>query len=128
MTVENLRQAMKVRREVLGNEYVDKALTSTTEFTKPYQEMATEYCWGTVWGRKELDRKSRSLITLAILTANGQSKELQNHVRGAINNGCTPEEIREVFIHATVYCGLPAGGIALRAATEVLDEMARPKG
>src|ERR1700682_4132814 len=118
MTHENLQQAMKVRREVLGDEYVDRALASTTEFTKPYQELATEFCWGTVWGRKELDRKSRSLITLGILPANGQSKELQNHVRGAINNGCTPEEIREVFIHAMVYCGLPAGGIALRAATE----------
>jgi alkylhydroperoxidase/carboxymuconolactone decarboxylase family protein YurZ len=116
--------AQTIRREVLGDEYVDRATAAVNELSEPYIEMATLYAWGMVWSRTELDRKSRSLITMAMLAALGHTRELRTHVRGAIRNGCTPTEICEVFIHASAYCGLPAAGVALRTAFEELGDVA----
>ena len=114
-------QGMAIRREVLGDEYVDKALETSTEFNKPMQEYVTENCWGAIWGREGLPRQTRSLINLGILTALRASTELKAHVRGALRNGCTSEEIQEVLLQAAVYCGVPAGIEAFRSAKEVID-------
>ncbi len=121
---DSLYQAgLKTRREVLGGEYVDAALKNADEFNKPLQELVTQYCWGDVWNRPGLDRKTRSLLNLAMLTALNRPHELRVHVRGAINNGVTKAEIREVFLHAGVYCGVPAAVDSFRSAKEVLNEM-----
>jgi 4-carboxymuconolactone decarboxylase len=113
---------MDVRRDVLGAEHVERSLQSATAFTRPVQELVTEYCWGAVWSRPGLERRSRSMINLAMLTALNRGHELGVHVRGALNNGVTPEEIREVLLQATVYCGAPAGLEAFRIAETVLAE------
>jgi len=113
---------MDVRKEVLGADHVERSLQSATAFTRPVQELVTEYCWGAVWSRPGLDRRSRSLINLAMLTALNRGHELGVHVRGALNNGVTPEEIREVLLQATIYCGAPAGLEAFRIAETVLSE------
>jgi 4-carboxymuconolactone decarboxylase len=115
-------QGLATRRQVLGAEYVDKALDGATPFTRPMQELVTEYCWGAVWSREGLDRRTRSLINLGMLTALNRSHELAGHVRGALNNGCTEEEIQETLLQAAVYCGMPAGLEAFRVAERVLDE------
>ncbi|MBF0531421.1 MAG: 4-carboxymuconolactone decarboxylase [Deltaproteobacteria bacterium] len=115
-------EGMKVRRDVMGAEYVDKALAQTTEFTQPLQELVTEYCWGAIWARPGLPRKTRSLINLAMLTALNRSHELKLHMAGALRNGCTKEEIMEVLLQTAVYCGLPAAIDAFRVAKEVLAE------
>ena len=112
---------MQVRREVLGDEYVDKAMNAATEFTQPMQDLVTENCWGEIWTRKALPRKTRSLITIATLAALKAPNELKGHVRGALRNGCTVEEIQEVLLQSAVYCGVPAGIDAFRAAKEVID-------
>lgn len=117
-----LDEGLAVRRAVLGAEHVDRSLANATAFARPMQELVTEYCWGAVWGRPGLDRKSRSLINLAMLTALNRGHELRVHLRGALNNGVTPEEIREVLLQAAVYCGAPAGLESFRAAEEVLRE------
>lgn len=116
---------LAVRREVLGSQWVDPQLekAKTDDFTRAIQEHVTEYCWGMVWTRPGLDRKTRSMLNLAILTTLGKMTELKGHVRGAINNGCTVEEIKEVLLHATVYAGVPAGVDAFRNAKEALDAM-----
>jgi 4-carboxymuconolactone decarboxylase len=113
---------MDVRKDVLGAEHVERSLRSATAFTRPVQELVTEYCWGAVWSRPGLERRSRSMINLAMLTALNRGHELGVHVRGALNNGVTPEEIREVLLQATVYCGAPAGLEAFRIAETVLAE------
>ncbi len=115
-------KGLKIRREVLGAEYVDKSLANANEFTQAFQEVTTEWCWGYAWGRPGLDRKTRSMLNLAMLTALNRSPEIKLHVRGALNNGVTVEEIKEVLLHATVYCGIPAGLDAFKAANEVLKE------
>lgn len=115
-------QGLQTRREVLGREYVDRALDGVTEFTAPIQKLVTEYCWGAVWTRDGIDRKTRSLLNLGMLTALNRQHELAAHVRGAVNNGCSPVEIREVLLQAAIYCGLPAALDAFRTAQEVLDE------
>jgi len=115
-------KGLKVRREVLGAEYVDKSLANANEFTQAFQDIATEWCWGYAWTRSGLDRKTRSMLNLAMLTALNRSPEIKLHVRGALNNGVTVEEIKEVLLHATVYCGIPAGLDAFKAANEVLKE------
>jgi 4-carboxymuconolactone decarboxylase len=120
MGVSGFDEGLAIRRAVLGDEYVDRALASADEFSRPFQEFVTEYCWGGPWTRPALDRKTRSMITLGILTALSKTKEIETHVRGALNNGCTPDEIREVLLHATVYCGVPAGVDAVRAAQPVI--------
>jgi 4-carboxymuconolactone decarboxylase len=121
MRSEKYKAGMAVRREVLGDEYVDRALASATEFTKPLQDLVTENCWGEIWARGVIPKKTRSLITIATLAALRASTELKGHVLGALRNGCTVEEIQDVLLHATVYCGVPAGVEAFRAAKDVID-------
>lgn len=116
--------ASQVRREVMGDAFVDRAMQNTTEFTQPLQDFINQHAWGSVWERQGLTRKERSLITLAALTALRASGELRGHVRGAYNNGCSPEEIREALLHCAVYAGVPAASEATRVAKEVLDEIA----
>lgn len=112
-----------VRREVMGDEYVDRSLNNANELTQPLQDFINDHCWGAVWTRSELDRRTRSLVTLGMLAALKAPQELKGHVRGALNNGCTVEEIREVLLHSAVYCGAPAAQEAFRAAREVLDSL-----
>ena len=121
MSGEKYVQGMAVRREVLGDEYVDKAISGATDFTKPLQDLVTENCWGEIWTRSAIPKKTRSLITIATLAALKVPTELKAHVRGALRNGCTVEEIQEVLLHATVYCGVPAGVEAFRAAKDVIE-------
>lgn len=116
-------EGLKLRREVLGAEYVDKSLANANDFTMAFQRITTEWCWGYAWGRPGLDRRTRSLLNLAMLTALNRAAEIKLHVRGAINNGLTVDEIKEALLHATVYCGIPAGLDAFKAANEVLTEM-----
>lgn len=115
---------LTVRREVMGDAFVDRALGNATEFSQPLQAFVNEHAWGGVWTREGLDRKTRSLITLAALTALKCPQELKGHVRGALNNGCTVEEIREALLHCAVYAGVPAAIDAFRAAQEVIDAQA----
>ena len=115
-------QGLEVRRAVLGREHVDRSLEQSSEFMRPMQELVTEYCWGAVWTRPGLDRRTRSLLNLGMLTALGKSHELGAHVRGALTNGCSEEEIQEALLQASIYCGVPAGLEAFRVAERALDE------
>ena len=121
MNSEKYIQGMMVRREVLGDAYVDKAINSVIDFTRPLQELVTENCWGEVWTRDVLPKRTRSLITIATLAALKAPTELKAHVRGALRNGCSEEEIQEVLLQSTVYCGVPAGIEAFRAAKEAIE-------
>ena len=112
----------RTRREVLGDEHVDRAQARATEFTKPFQDFITRYAWGEVWNRPGLDRRQRSMITLAALTAVRAEGELELHVRAALRNGLTPEEIAEVLLHTAVYAGVPAANAAFAIAQRVLEE------
>ncbi|HZS83156.1 MAG TPA: 4-carboxymuconolactone decarboxylase [Stellaceae bacterium] len=116
-------KGLKVRREVLGADYVDRAIANADTFNRPLQDFVTEYCWGGIWTRPGLPRKTRSLLNLAMLTALNRPHEVKLHVRGALNNGVTREEIVEVFLQAGVYCGVPAAVDAFRTAREVFDEI-----
>jgi 4-carboxymuconolactone decarboxylase len=118
-------KGLAVRREVLGTAYVDEALAKTDELTRPLQNLITEYCWGEIWTRPGLPRKTRSLINLAMLTALNRPHEVRLHVRGALNNGCTREEIAEVLLQTAIYCGVPAAIDSFRVAREVFDEDTR---
>jgi 4-carboxymuconolactone decarboxylase len=120
---ELFERGLQLRREVLGAEYVDNSLKNTNDFMMAFQHITTEWCWGYAWGRPTLDKKTRSIMNLAMLTALGKAAEVKLHVRGAINNGLTVDEIKEVLLHATVYCGIPAGLDSFKAANEVLKEM-----
>jgi 4-carboxymuconolactone decarboxylase len=121
------RQAgMAVRREVLGDAHVDRAVDRTTEFTRPFQEYITEAAWGGVWTRPGLDRRTRSCVTLAVLTALHCHEELAMHVRAARNNGLTAEEIGEVLLHTGVYAGVPAANMAFAVAQKTLAELGEP--
>ena len=113
---------LEIRREVLGREYVDKSLNNATDFNRPFQELVSEYCWGAVWSRPGLTRKERSMINLAMLTALGRTHEVEIHVRGALNNGLTKEQISEVLLHTTIYCGVPAALDSFRVASKVIAE------
>lgn len=113
---------LAIRKEVVGAEYVEKALASADDFGGPLQDLVTEYCWGAVWGREGLDRKTRSLLNLAMLSALNRPHELKTHTRGALRNGATREEIREVLLQVAIYCGVPAGIEAFRVAREALAE------
>lgn len=119
---ELFERGLQVRREVLGPDYVDTSLESANDFTMALQRIATEFCWGYAWTRPGLDRKTRSLINLAMLTALNRTPEVKLHVRGALNNGVSVDEIKEVLLHATTYCGVPAGLDSFKAANEVLKE------
>jgi 4-carboxymuconolactone decarboxylase len=121
---EQRKPGLQVRREVMGDAFVDRALGNATEFTQPLQDFVNEHAWGGVWNRDGLDRKTRSLITLAALTALKCPQELKGHVRGALNNGCSVEEIREALLHCAVYAGVPAAIDAFRAAQEVIEQQA----
>jgi len=112
----------QTRRAVLGDRHVDASLAAATEFTRPLQELVTEYGWGAVWSRPGLPRKIRSMLNLAMLTALNRPHELKTHVRGALTNGVTEDEIREVLLQTAVYCGMPAAIDSFRVAREVLDE------
>lgn len=123
MTTELFERGMEVRREVLGDAYVDKALASADEFNRPMQELVTEYCWGAVWTRPGLDRRTRSMINLAMLTALNRPHEIKAHLRGALNNGVSKAEICEVLLQTAVYCGVPAAIDSFRVARELFKEM-----
>ena len=114
---------LEIRRAVLGAEYVDAAVEGADDFTRPLQELVTTYAWGAVLGRTELDRRTRSMLNLAMLTALGKPHELRLHVRGAITNGVTPEEIREVLLQTAIYCGVPAAIDAFRNAHDELKQL-----
>ncbi|WP_317929050.1 carboxymuconolactone decarboxylase family protein [Halioxenophilus sp. WMMB6] len=122
MNQEKFDKGMAMRRQVLGDAYVDKTLQAASEFTAPLQTYITENCWGDTWVREGLSKQTRSLITVATLAALKASAELKTHVRGALRNGCSIAEIQEVLLHSTVYCGAPSGIEAFRAAKEVIDE------
>jgi 4-carboxymuconolactone decarboxylase len=122
---ERYEKGLEVRREVLGREYVDKAIASADDFNRPMQEFVTEYCWGGIWTRPGLDRKTRSIINLAMLTALNRPHEIRLHVRGALNNGLSKEEIMEVFLQTAIYCGVPAAIDSFRVAREVFAESER---
>lgn len=115
-------QGLEIRREVLGRDYVDRAIANASEFTQPLQELVTSYCWGEVWGRDGIDRKTRSLINLAMLTALNRQRELALHVGGALRNGVTTDEIREVLLQSAIYCGVPAAIEAFRTADAAIIE------
>jgi len=120
-------EGMKVRKAVLGDAHVEKSMGSVSDFAMPIQHIVTEACWGAIWTRPGLERKTRSMINIAMLTALNRSHELAVHVRGAINNGVTEEEIREILIQASFYAGGPAGLEATRAADKVLSDMKASK-
>ena len=113
---------MKVRREVLGDEHVDAAIERTTEFTADFQDLITRYAWGAIWARPGLDRRTRSAITLTALVALNHHEELAMHVRAALRNGLTEDEIKEVLLQSAIYCGVPAANRAFAIAQQVLDE------
>jgi 4-carboxymuconolactone decarboxylase len=115
-------KGLKIRREVLGAEYVDGSLSKTNDFMMGFQHITTEWCWGYGWGNPSLDRKTRSIINIAMLTALGRSNELRLHVKGALTNGVTVDEIKGILLQATIYCGIPAGLEAFKAANQVLEE------
>jgi 4-carboxymuconolactone decarboxylase len=115
-------KGLEVRRAVLGKDFVDKSISDADDFTHPLQELITEYCWGSVWARPGLPRKTRSLINLAMLTALNRPHEVKLHLRGALNNGCSKEEIMEVLLQTAIYCGVPAAVDSFRTAKEFFQE------
>jgi 4-carboxymuconolactone decarboxylase len=116
-------KGLRIRRETLGDSYVDKALAEADDFTQDLQQLVTTYCWGEVWGRDGLDRKTRSTINLAMISALNRPHELAAHVRGAINNGLTKDEIKEILLQVGIYCGVPAMVDSFRIAREVLNKL-----
>ena len=123
MSQEQFEKGLAVRREVLGDSYVDAALANADEFNMPMQDLVTRYCWGEIWTREGLPRQTRSLLNLAMITALNRPHELKAHVRGAVRNGCSKEEIREVLLQAAIYCGVPAAIDAFRVAREAFADM-----
>jgi 4-carboxymuconolactone decarboxylase len=120
---DRYQRGLKIRREVLGDAHVDRSLAAVSEFARPVQEYVTATAWGDIWSRPGLDRRTRSLINLAMLTALNRNHELGVHVRGAVTNGCSTEEIQEVLLQAAVYCGAPAALESFRVAERVLGEI-----
>lgn len=118
MANETYENGLKIRREVLGAEYVDNSIQSADDFNRPMQNLTTQYCWGEIWSRPGLDRKTRSIINLAMLTALNRPHEIKLHVQGALNNGVSKEEIMEVFLQTAIYCGVPAAIDSFRIARE----------
>lgn len=119
---ERLEAGLKIRREVLGDDYVNRSMQQADEFTRPFQELVSEYCWGAVWARPGLPRRTRSLLNIAMLTALNRPHEVKLHLKGALNNGCSRDEIREVLLQAAIYCGVPAALDSFRIAREVFKE------
>lgn len=123
MTTDNYENGMRVRKSVMGEAHVEKAMSAVTPFTEPLQDWINEHAWGSTWQRGVIDRKTRSLITMAFLIAQKSPNELKGHIRGAINNGATVAEIQEVLLHSLPYCGAPTAQEAYRVAVEVLNEL-----
>ncbi len=123
MDKEMYEKGLKIRKEVLGAEFVEKAIASADDFNRPLQEIVTQYCWGEIWGRETLDKKTRSIINLAMISALNRQHEVKMHVKGAINNGLTKDEIREVLLQVAIYCGIPAGVDSFRTAKQAFEEM-----
>jgi 4-carboxymuconolactone decarboxylase len=119
---ERAEQGMSVRREVLGDEHVDRAVAGTTAFTAPFQDLITRYAWGDIWSRPGLSRAERSIVTLTVLAALQHEDELAMHVKAALRNGLTPEQIQEVLLQVAIYAGVPAGNRAFAVAQQVLEE------
>jgi 4-carboxymuconolactone decarboxylase len=124
MNDELFEKGLAIRKSVLGAEFVEKSIASADDFNMPMQRLVTEYCWGAVWGREDLPKKTRSLLNIAMLSCLGRSHELKMHTKGAIRNGCTKEEVREVLLQVAIYCGVPAAVDSFRVAKEALDELA----
>lgn len=120
---EKFESGLKTRREVLGEDYVNASVGKATEYNFPMQQLVTEYCWDEIWNRPGLDRKYRSVLNLGMIAALGRNHELRLHVRGAINNGLSKDEVREIFMQVAIYCGVPAAIDSFRTAQEVFDEM-----
>ena len=123
MIKELFDKGLKIRKEVLGKEYVEKSIESADDFNMPMQELTTEYCWGAVWGRDGLPKKTRSMLNLAMLSALNRPHELKMHIKGALTNGVTKNEIREVLLQVAIYCGIPAGVDSFRIARETFAEL-----
>ena len=122
MNSDQYKKGLSIRQDVMGDEFVEKAFDAATDFTLPLQNMVTENAWGTVWAREGLPKKTRSMVTLSMLVALRASTELKGHVRGALRNGCTVEEIQEIFLHASVYCGFPAAVEAFRSVEPIIEQ------
>jgi 4-carboxymuconolactone decarboxylase len=123
MDKEMFEKGLSIRRAVLGADFVDKAIASADDFNRPLQELVTQYCWGEVWGRPGLDRKTRSIMNLAMLSALNRPHEVKMHIKGALNNGLTKDDIKEVFLQVAIYCGVPAAVDSFRIAKEVFQEL-----
>lgn len=128
MDRETYQRGLQIRSDVLGAEYVDRALSDADDFTGPLQELVTEYCWGAVWGRDELPRKTRSMLNLAMISVLNRPNELRTHVKAALTNGVTREEIREIFLQVSIYGGVPAAVDSFRIAREAFAELERDRG
>jgi 4-carboxymuconolactone decarboxylase len=120
---DTYQRGLEIRSAVLGEEYVDKALAEADDFTKPLQDLITEYCWGAVWGRDELPRKTRSMLNLAMISVLNRPNELRTHVKAALTNGVTRDEIREIFLQVAIYAGVPAAVDSFRIAREAFAEV-----
>lgn len=120
---ERFEKGLAIRKAVLGEDYVTRSFESADDFNRPMQELVTEYCWGEVWGREGLPRKTRSIINLAMISALNRPHELRMHLKGALNNGLSKDEIKEVFLQIAIYCGVPAAVDSFRIAREVFDEV-----
>jgi 4-carboxymuconolactone decarboxylase len=125
MDQKTFDKGLEVRQAVLGKDYVENAMRNADDFNRPFQELVTEYCWGAVWGREELPRKTRSMLNLAMIGILNRPHELRTHIRGALRNGVTKEEIREVFMQLAIYAGVPAAVDSFRIAREVFAEDAK---
>ena len=122
MDQQMFEKGLAIRRQVLGADYVDNAIKTADDFSRPLQELVTQYCWGEIWGRPGLDRKTRSLINLAMISALNRPHEVKAHIKGAINNGLTKDDIKEVFLQVAIYCGVPAAVDSFRIANEAFAE------
>ncbi|BAN29847.1 carboxymuconolactone decarboxylase family protein [Mycobacterium avium subsp. hominissuis] len=125
MDRERYERGLRIRSDVLGEQYVNRALADADEFTRPLQDLVTEYCWGAVWGREELPRKTRSMLNLAMIAVLNRPNELRMHITAALTNGVTREEIREVFLQVAIYAGVPAAVDSFRIAREAFAELDR---
>jgi len=123
MHKETFERGLEIRKDVLGKEFVEQSLSTADDFNMPMQELTTEYCWGAVWGRDGLPRATRSMLNLAMISALNRPHELKMHVKGALRNGVTREQIREVFLQVAIYCGIPAGVDSFRIAREAFAEL-----
>lgn len=124
MNDELFERGLAIRKSVLGAEYVEKSLAAADDFNMPLQRLVTEYCWGACWGREGLSKKTRSLLNIAMISSLNRNHELKMHVKGAIRNGCSKDEIREVLLQVAIYCGVPAAVDSFRVAKEALSELA----